>query len=67
MNRGDPLQIGISIDTDGKRWCVTLTGAQKPQWTFDSFEAFTEWLEDQNEGLKIARMTKEAAHVRHGS
>jgi hypothetical protein len=62
MNRGEPLQWGISIDTDGTRWNVTLAGAHRPDWTFDSFEALIEWLEDQNEGLKIGRMMREAPH-----
>ena len=56
MTRGDALQWGITIDTDGKRWNVTLTTARKPDWTFDTFEDLVAWLEDQNEGLKIGKM-----------
>lgn len=54
--RGDALQWGIQIDTDGKRFNVMLTGSHTPDWTFDSFDEFAEWLAEENEGLQIARM-----------
>lgn len=60
MNRGDALQWGIQIDTDGKRWTVMLVGSQRADWTFDTFSALVEWLEDQNEGLQIGRMGRGA-------
>lgn len=56
MNRGDALQWGIIIDTDGTSWNVTLAGAERPDWKFTSFEDLIAWIEDENEGLKIARM-----------
>lgn len=56
MNRGDALQWGIQIDTDGNHWNVMLVGSQRADWTFDTFSALVEWLEDQNEGLQIGRM-----------
>jgi hypothetical protein len=63
MTRGDALQWGITIDTDGKRWNVTLTTARKPDWTFDTFEDLIAWLEDENEGLKVSKMIKEPPHA----
>jgi hypothetical protein len=58
MNRGEVLQWGLSIDTDGKVWNVTYGGSQKPDLVFESFEDLIDWLEDQNEGLKISRLGK---------
>jgi hypothetical protein len=56
MARGEALQWGIQIDTDGTTWNVTLVGGRLPDWRFSTFEAMIEWLEDENEGLKITRL-----------
>jgi hypothetical protein len=57
MNRGDALQRGIIIDTDGRTWNVAIVGSEQPDnWTFTSFEDLVAWMEDEWEGLKIARM-----------
>lgn len=61
MNRGDSLQWGIEIDTDGQLWNVTVAGSQRPDFTFGSIEAFIEWLREENEGLLIARLAKGGA------
>lgn len=58
MMRGEVLQWGLSIDTDTKVWNVTYGGSQKPDLVFESFEDLIDWLEDQNEGLKISRLGK---------
>jgi len=54
-DRGAPLERGIEINTDGTGWRVTSVGGGH-YWQFETFEALIEWLEDQNEGLKISRM-----------
>lgn len=58
MMRGEPLQWGLSIDTDNKVWNVTYGGSRKPDHVFETFEDLIDWLEDQNEGLKISRLGK---------
>ena len=58
MNRGEVLQWGLSIDTDTKVWNVTYGGSQRPDHVFETFEDLIDWLEDQNEGLKISRLGK---------
>lgn len=56
MTRGDMLQWGFTTDTDGKVINVTIAGGQKPDLTFDTPEAFTEWFEEEWQGLQIGRM-----------
>ena len=58
MMRGEVLQWGLSIDTDCKVWNVTYGGSQRPDLKFETFEDLIDWLEDQNEGLKISRLGK---------
>lgn len=54
-DRGGALERGIEINTDGTGWRVTSVD-ERHYWQFETFEALIEWLEDQNEGLKISRM-----------
>jgi hypothetical protein len=61
MNRGDALQWGFELDTDGKQWNVTVHGSQRPDYTFESYEAFKDWLDEEWEGLQIARMARGGA------
>lgn len=56
MNRGDALQWGLSLDTDGKVFNVTYVGSRVPDRRFETFEAMIEWLEEEWEGLKISIM-----------
>ena len=56
MARGDVLQWGFTTDTDGKVINVTIAGGQKPDLTFDTPEAFTEWFDEEWHGLQIGRM-----------
>jgi FAD synthase len=59
MNRGDFLEWGFSIDSDGKQFNVTLAGSQRPDLRFDTFEAMIEWMEEEWQGLQIKRMGKQ--------
>lgn len=58
MNRGDALQFGFELDTDGRQWNVTVHGSTRPDFTFGDIEAFIEWLRDENDGLLISRMAR---------
>lgn len=63
MNRGDALQFGFELDTDGRQWNVTVNGSQRPDFTFGDIEAFIEWLREENEGLLIARLARGGARA----
>ena len=62
MNRGEPLNWGITIETIGTQWTVRLAGSLhgKPDWYFDTWDELTDWLEDQHEGWKISRLGGQA-------
>lgn len=61
MTRGESLQWGIEIDTDGKQVFVTVHGSQRPDHTFESYEAFKDWLDEEWQGLQIARLARGGA------
>lgn len=64
MNRGEALQFGFELDTDGRQWNVTVHGSRRPDFTFPGIEEFIEWLREENEGVQIARMAKKGLRLR---
>lgn len=62
-SRGDALEWGIQIDSDGKVFTVTQAGAQRADWKFGNIEDLIDWLREENEGLLIKRMARGKPHA----